>query len=80
MEANREVAMDTRTAHEPLPEVTAPDLDDFVVEDDVPAPAETEELPLEADPADVLDQRRALDEEVADEVADEAADEAAGAE
>jgi len=47
---------------DPTPEVPAPELEELVVEDDAPISRAAPEMPIEADPADVLDQRRELDD------------------
>lgn len=54
--------MNTSARPEPTPEVPAPELEELVVEDDTPIGRVAAELPLEANVADVLDQRRELDD------------------
>jgi hypothetical protein len=66
MKTNRGVAMTTRTtSHEPARD-TPPETDELLVENDQPTLPPTRlpttRLPLEADPADVLDQLRSADD------------------
>jgi hypothetical protein len=45
---------------DPVPELPAPEFEELVVEDDTPIERVAADMPLEADVADVLDQRREL--------------------
>jgi hypothetical protein len=57
-----EVVMSSSARPDPTPAPPAPELEELVVEDDTPPRGASSELPLEADLADVLDQRRDLDD------------------
>jgi hypothetical protein len=46
---------------EPVTEIPAPEFEELMVEDDRPVERPVADMPLEADVADVLDQRRELD-------------------